>query len=165
MVENPTASVFCLKVARCPETGRVWKVPPAEPLLMHEQWELLAAHQVQPLHSAEAESECREGSHCPTRSQGQSPLLLLPRVIFILGFAFPEYAATGWGGGAEGREVGLEEPLLRMFKISCECPMKRQMVCVHMIQREAWFQLKDREAEGRKGLAGETEAVLLSSVE
>lgn len=45
--------------------------------------------------------------------------------------------------------------------------MKRQIVCVHMIQRrgEAWFRSRRWRVEGGGGLAGETEAVLLSSVE
>lgn len=44
---------------------------------------------------------------CPTRSQGQSPFLFGPGYLYI-GFAFPEYAATEWGVGVEGRGSGLK---------------------------------------------------------
>lgn len=58
---------------------------------------------------------------CPTRSQGQSPFLFGPGYLYI-GFAFPEYTATGWGVGQRAGEVGLEEPLLRMFKFPVSVP-------------------------------------------
>ena len=90
VVENPTASIFCLKVAGCPRDRQGLEGSPSWALAGCRQWELLAARQVQPLHSAEAESEMQGGEViCPTRSQGQSPFLFGPGYLYI-GFAFPE---------------------------------------------------------------------------
>lgn len=63
----------------------------------------LGAPRVQ-LYSAEAESEVQGGEViCSTRSQGTSLFLFGPGYLYI-GFAFPEYTATGWGvGGGQGK--------------------------------------------------------------
>lgn len=113
MVENPSASVPWLRIVGCPwDQSGAGGAHPAESSQVRARGTSLQPIGPSLLVLQKLSLSYWEGELiCPTRSQGQSPFLSGPGYLYI-GFALPEYAATGFGGVRgvvmEGRRSGLK---------------------------------------------------------